>query len=137
MNKVELVGRLTKELELQKTKNGTSVCRYTLAVNRRKNKDGSQDADFINCESWKQTADYLYSYAHKGALLSVCGSIRTGNYEKDGRRVYTTVVLTDDVNILRNTQDAHNGSYGAENEAVEETSASDETPTIDSDLLPF
>ena len=66
INNVVLVGRLTAEPELKKTQNGTSVCIFTLAVNRDFSKEGQQEADFIQCVAWKKTADYVTQYLHKG-----------------------------------------------------------------------
>ena len=98
MNKVVLVGRLTKEPELRFTANkGTAVTRFTLAVNRDyKKEDGTQEADFINCIAYSKRAEVIAQYLTKGKRFSVAGSIRTGSYDaQDGTRRYTTYVVVD------------------------------------------
>ena len=94
MNNVQLIGRLTRDIDLRKTPQGDSVGRFTLAVDRKfKNKNGEYDADFINCQIWRQAADTLARYAHKGTKIAVDGNIRTGSYDNpQGQKVYTTEV---------------------------------------------
>ena len=107
INRVILVGRLTKDIEVKKTQSGLSVASFTIAVNRRQSKDAPErQADFINCVAWRQTADFMGSYARKGALIGVEGKIQTRNYDGvDGKRVYVTEVLCDTCQLLesRNT----------------------------------
>ncbi len=103
INKVVLVGRLVRDIELRKTPNGLSVARFTLACDRvgSKNADGSNNADFITCVAWRQSADYLSSYASKGRIVGVEGHITTGSYDgADGRKVYTTEVTCDRVTLI-------------------------------------
>lgn len=101
MNKVLLTGRITKDLELRKTQSGTSVLRFTLAVNRRFKQEGQPDADFISCTAWGKTADTMGQYLHKGSLIGVEGRITTGSYQdKDGRTVYTTDVTVENFDFL-------------------------------------
>lgn len=112
INRVVLVGRITKDPELRKTQSGISTVRFTVACNRRfSGKDGSQQADFISCVAWRQSADFLANYVRKGALLGVEGSIQTGSYQdQSGRTVYTTDVVCDNVQILEQKRD-NQGSY--------------------------
>ena len=106
INKVILVGRITKDPELRKTQNGTSVVSFTLACNRRVPSQG-QDADFINCVAWNKTADFMAQYVRKGALLGIEGRIQTRNYDdKDGKRVYVTEVVANSVQLLESKKDA-------------------------------
>lgn len=106
INRVVLVGRLTKDVELRKTQTGLSVARFTVACDRRFSRsqdqggNNSQAADFISCVAWRQSADFLGSYARKGALVGVEGRIQTGSYDRDGQRVYTTEVVCDNVQLL-------------------------------------
>ena len=101
INNVTIAGRLTKDVELKKTANGTSVASFTLAVNRRFAKEGQQEADFVSCIAWRQSADYLASYAGKGALIGLEGRIQTRSYDdNNGRKVYVTEVVADNVTIL-------------------------------------
>ena len=98
MNKVILMGRLTKEPELKQTPNQISVVRFSLAVNRRFVKEGQQEADFINCVAWRQTAEFISRYFHKGSMIAVAGSIQTRSWEgQDGKRQYAAEVLADEV----------------------------------------
>ena len=98
MNKVILMGRLTKEPELKQTPNQISVIRFSLAVNRRFVKEGQQEADFINCVAWRQTAEFISRYFHKGSMIAVAGSTQTRSWEgQDGKRQYATEVLADEV----------------------------------------
>ncbi len=106
INKVILVGRITKDPALRKTQNGTSVVSFTLACNRRVPSQG-QDADFINCVAWNKTADFMAQYVRKGALLGIEGRIQTRNYDdKDGKRVYVTEVVANSVQLLESKKDA-------------------------------
>lgn len=101
INRVVLVGRLTKDIELKKTQSGLSVATFTVAVNRMKDKEGNQQADFINCQCWRQTADFLSQYAHKGDMVGVEGRIQTRSYDgSDGHKVYVTEVVCDLVQLL-------------------------------------
>lgn len=96
MNRVVLVGRLTKDLELTKTQTDKSVVKFTLAVD--KFGDG---ADFINCVAWNKSAEFLSQYAKKGNMVGVDGRISTRSYDdKDGRKVYVTEVVAEQVNLL-------------------------------------
>lgn len=97
MNKVILMGRLTRDPELRTTPNGVNVCTFSLAVSRRfRNANGEYDADFINCVAWRQTAEFISKNFTKGRMLGVVGSIQTRNYDKDGQRVYVTEVSVDE-----------------------------------------
>lgn len=103
MNKVELVGRLTKDPEISYTTGENSIARlrFTVAVNRPfKNKDGNYDADFISCVAFNKTSEFISKYFHKGDLIGIIGNIRTGSYDKDGQRVYTTDVFVDNVEFV-------------------------------------
>ena len=102
INTVILVGRLTKDVELRKTSSGLSYSRFTVACDRRKDKDGNDTgADFIGCVAWRQAAEFIASYGTKGALVGINGSIQTGSYtDRDGKKVYTTDVLAERVQLL-------------------------------------
>jgi single-strand DNA-binding protein len=91
------MGRMTKEPELRQTQSGVSVCRFTLAVNRRFAKEGQMTADFINCTAWRQQADFISKYFHKGNMIAVVGSLNTNSWEgQDGKKQYSTDVLVDE-----------------------------------------
>lgn len=121
INRVVLTGRLTKDLELKYTQNGTAVARFTLAVSRQyKNKHtGERETDFISCEVWRQPAENLAKYAGKGSLIGVDGRIQTSHYtDRDGKEVYRTDVRIDSFALLsyRNndaSQSEQTGNYQA------------------------
>lgn len=102
MNRVTLIGRLTKDPNLRFTPNGVAVCTFTLAVNRTfTNQQGEREVDFINCIAWRKTAENTANYTKKGSLVGVDGRIQTRNYEgKDGKRVYVTEVVAETVQFL-------------------------------------
>lgn len=111
INRVVLVGRITKDPVLKKTPTGISVVSFVLACNRRVKQDGQPDADFISCVAWNKTADFMSKYVKKGTLLGVEGRIQTRNYnDKNGKRVYITEVVAESVQFLESKKDAANNA---------------------------
>lgn len=112
MNNVNLIGRLTKDVDLRYTQSGLAVGRFSVAIDRPK-KDGQDNgADFPNCVAYGKTAENLANYVHKGEMVGVTGCIRTGSYtSKDGRKVYTTDVSVATVQFLnsRSSGSQNNG----------------------------
>ena len=100
MNKVFLIGNLTKDPELSTTNNGVKFCTFTLAVSRNYSKDGKRETDFLNVVVWRAQADNCARYLKKGSKAAVSGSIQTRNYENEGRRVYVTEIAADEVQFL-------------------------------------
>ncbi len=101
MNKVVLIGRVTRDPELRYTASNIPNVRFTLAVNRPfENQNGEREADFINIVVWRKQAENVKKYVTKGSLIAVEGRIQTGSYERDGQRVYTTDVVADNVQFL-------------------------------------
>lgn len=102
INRVVLVGRITKDPELRHTPNGVAVTNFTLAVNRTfKNKQGEREADFIPVIAWKRTAENFCTYMKKGGLVSIDGRIQTRNYENnEGKRVYVTEVVAEQISFI-------------------------------------
>lgn len=98
MNKVILVGRLTRDPEVRYGgANNTAVARFTLAVDRRFKRDNEPNADFINCVAVGKSAEFIEKYFKKGVKVSICGHIQTGSYtNKDGQKVYTTDVFVEE-----------------------------------------
>ena len=88
MNNVILMGRLTRDIELNYSKNGKAFIRFAIAVNRI-----GEGTDFINCVAWEKTAETIAEYFKKGQRILVQGSIRTGSYERNGQTVHTTDIL--------------------------------------------
>lgn len=112
INRVVLVGRLTKDPELRYTPSGVPMTRFTIAVNRPfSNQQGEREADFIGCIAWRKQAENLANYMKKGNLVGVEGRIQTGSFEgQDGNRVYTTDVVTESIQFLErnNTSEGSN-----------------------------
>lgn len=96
MNTINLVGRITKDLDLKCTPSGKYVCDFSLAVNRI----GSEATDFINCQVWNAQAENLAKYQSKGSLVGVVGSIRVDTYEVEGTKRYKTYVLANNIEFL-------------------------------------
>ena len=98
MNKVVLMGRLTRDPEMRFTQgNNTAVCSFSLAVNRRFKQEGQPDADFINVVAWAKTAEFVSKYFTKGQQVGVIGRIQTRNYDdKDGKKVFVTEVVAEE-----------------------------------------
>lgn len=133
MNKVILIGNLTRDPETHTTQSGATYCAFTLAVNRRKHADGTQEADFIPVTVWGKLADAVAQYCHKGAKVGILGRLKSGSYEKEGRRVYTLDVIAWQVEFLSSSQAAQNPpppeppAFSAQNGFT----------VVDNDELPF
>jgi len=102
LNRVVLVGRLTRDPDLRYTPNGVAVANFNIAVNRPfSNQQGNREADFINCVVWRRPAENLANFMKKGSLIGVDGRIQTRNFEgQDGKTVYVTEVVADSVQFL-------------------------------------
>lgn len=128
MNTITLTGRMTTEPELKHTQSGVSVCTYTLAVKRPKVKDTT---DFVPVVSWRQGAEYLCNYGHKGDMVAVTGSLTTRKWQdKDGNNRINYEVVTDTVEIISSHQSNQN------TQPVNQ-SQHDYVDVIGSDDLPF
>jgi single-strand DNA-binding protein len=116
MNKVILIGRVTKPIELKKTTSGKSVASFTLAVNKHyKHADGNYDADFINFVAFGQQAETISRYVSKGDRFGVIGKLNTRTYDKqDGSKVYVTEVKVDDFEFLESKKDKPTGDTEAD-----------------------
>ncbi len=116
INRVVLVGRLTKDPELKYTQGGVAVTRFTLAVNRTfTNQQGQREADFINCVTWRKQAENTANFLRKGSLAGIEGRIQTSSFDgKDGNRVFMTEVVADSVQFLepRNANADRGGGGG-------------------------
>ena len=100
MNKVILIGRLTRDIDLRYTTNGTAVANFTLAVDRRQPKDREKETDFIDIVVWQKQAENCARYIGKGRLVAVTGELRTRSYEKDGARHKVVEINADNVKFL-------------------------------------
>ena len=107
LNKVILGGRLTADPELKSTQSGVSVCSFSLDVNRKVGKDKEQQTDFINCQSWRQTAEFISRYFRKGSALCIVGSIQTRSWQdQQGNKRYATEVIVDEAYFVDGKNDA-------------------------------
>lgn len=141
MNKVILMGRLTRDPEVRYTHgdNASAVARFSLAVDRRFKKDGEQTADFINCVAFGKTGEFIEKYGRKGTKFVVEGRIQTGSYtNKDGQKVYTTDVVVEQVEFAesKSSADGNTTNNTANSNAPTDTSFMDIPDSIDEEL-PF
>lgn len=146
LNRVVLVGRLTKDPEFRTTPSGVDVATFTLAVNRNfKSKNGEQQADFINCVVFRKQAENVNNYLNKGSLAGIDGRLQSRSYEnKEGQRVFVTEVVCDSVQFLepKNVQ-ASNNNQSNNQVQQREKALQDNNPfnnvadNIDDSTLPF
>lgn len=141
INNVVLVGRLTRDVELRKTLNGTSCVQFTLAVNRRVQTEGQPDADFIQCVAWGKLADLMETYLHKGSLIGVEGRIQVRQYQtKDGQNRYVTEVIASGIQFLepkKDSQQQSNNPYNPQGYNQPYQGAYNDTLNIADEDLPF
>lgn len=151
MNKVMLIGRMCSDPELRQTQSGVASCLFTVAVNRKfadKN-TGERQADFIRCQAWRQTAEFVSRYFNKGKLIALEGSLRTGSYtDKNHSDVthYTTDVYVDNVEFVggkndggsaQNTQQTTQVQQPADNSDMSYGSLSDFEEILSDGEVPF
>lgn len=147
INNVVMTGRLTRDVDLRYTGNGIAVANFTLAVNRKFKNDGQTEADFINCVAWRQTAEALANYTHKGSLIGVEGNIQTRSYDNaDGQKVFVTEVVVDSMSFLESKQDGQGAKTSNQSNAGSEPNFGNSDPfdksgnqpvDISDDDLPF
>lgn len=120
MNKVVIMGRLTKDpvIRLPEYQDGTTVARYTLAVDRRRSRQQEQSADFISCVAFGKAAERVQKYLHKGTKICISGRIQTGSYTKqDGTKVYTTDVIAEEQEFAESKAASQNCASATEEPA--------------------
>ncbi len=143
MNKVILVGNLTRDPELITTTNGVSLCRFSLAVQRRfAGQDGEREADFINIVVWRGQADNCYKYLKKGSKCGIVGSLQTRSYDaQDGTKRYSTDVVADEVEFLSTKGSSNSEESFEPAESGSKSSGKSDVVNkfepIDDDNLPF
>lgn len=120
MNKVILMGRLTRDPEVRYSQGAsqTAVARFSIAVDRRFKREGEPDADFFNCTSFGKQAEFVERYLHKGTKIVVVGRIQNDNYtNKDGQMVYSVRVMVDEIEFAesKNASGGNNGGFGGGN----------------------
>ena len=142
MNKVILIGNLTKDPELRTTSNGTSVCSFSIAVNRRfQSQSGERVTDFFNIVAWRSLGELCSKYLAKGRKVCVVGELQNRSYDaKDGSKRYATEIIADDIEFLTpRGEEGSRNSYEERNIASSSSFAlSDEGfAEVDDDDLPF
>lgn len=132
MNRAEFIGRLTKDPELTTTNSGLSVCKITVAVNRRFKKDGENEADFFNVVAWRQLGENIAKYCHKGSKVFIAGELQNRSYDaQDGAKRYITEIIANECEFLDTKQ---NNDSQENNESKEQEK---ELEPIDDADLPF
>ncbi len=134
MNKVFLIGRLTRDPQATTFDSGSSCCRFSIAVDRY-SRDGENKADFINITTWNALAQNCVKYLTKGSKVAVCGQIQTRTYEVDGQKRYATDIVADDVEFLNRAGD--NQSAGGERQSAPAPKKTSELKPVDDEGLPF
>ena len=134
MNKWIGIGRICSDPEVRTTNDGKSVAKYRLAVNRAFKREGQDEADFLNCVVFGKGAEFVQNYLTKGMKIAVEGSIRTGSYEKDGVKHYTTDIMVDRQEFC----ESRNSRGDADDSAFIKKDAGTGFKVVDSDSdLPF
>ena len=130
MNKIFLIGNLTRDPELNVVSTGVSVCRFSIAVSRRfANSDGNREVDFINIVAWRGLADTCAKYLKKGNKVAICGNLQTRSYEnKEGVKVNIFEIVADEVEFLTSKSQAE-----SENETVKDDQVAELQPVEDDD----
>lgn len=132
LNKVILGGRLTADVELKQTQSGVSVCKFNLAVNRRFSKEGEQETDFISVVAWRNTAEFISRYFHKGSSICIVGSIQTRNWtDNNGQKHFATDVVADEAMFVDSKGESGNAQPAGMNEPKFEE------VNVEDDGLPF
>ena len=147
MNKVILIGRLTKDPELRTIASGNATTSFTIAVNRNfTNQNGEREADFINCVAWRKQAENVAKYCTKGSQVAVEGRIQTRSYDaQDGTKRYVTEVVADNVTFLGSRasgsqiseSSSNTSSYTANNAVPNNGMANNDIVTADLDMDPY
>ncbi|WP_100406249.1 single-stranded DNA-binding protein [Bacillus solitudinis] len=146
LNRVVLVGRLTKDPELRYTPNGVAVGNFTLAVNRIRKQENGPDADFINCVVWQKPAENVANYLKKGSLAGIDGRIQTRSYDNnEGKRVFITEVVAETVQFLEPKNSGNQQQSGSQGQQKQNQSGFNSDPfandgqpiDINDDDLPF
>ncbi len=129
MNKVILMGRLTRDPEVRYTQGSEpmAIANYSLAVDRRFRREGEQEADFINCAAFSRNAEFAEKYLRKGIKVVIEGRIQTGSYtNREGRKVYTTDVIVEQSEFAESKKTAaENGNYAAQTQQAPEPMPTD------------
>ena len=143
-NKVILGGRLTAEPELKQTQSGIPVVSFSVAINRRVAKNAEQKADFINCRAWRERAEFLARYFHKGSSISIVGTLQQNNWtDQQGVKRTSYEVVADEINFVdsaaesKSSGQSYNPYAGDQSAAPQAEDASQFEQVENEDDLPF
>jgi len=141
MNKVILVGRLVKDPEVKTTQSQVSVCSFTIAVDRKfKAANGERQADFISCVAWRQSAELLGKYFHKGSRVGIIGNLQSRSYDDaNGKKVYVTEVIVDEIEFVESKHEAEaQGQFQAQSQTQAQPSsvAAPPPPSVENGFYP-
>ena len=136
INKVILIGRISNDITINKSQSGTSMCNFSIAVDRYMGKDKEKATDFIRCTAFGSTADILGKYAGKGKQVAVEGNIKTGSYEKDGVKHYTQDVQIDKIELLGGKSD-NNTTQPTQVTPTQNTTPTEPVESANSEDIPF
>lgn len=138
MNKVILIGNLTRDPEMSSTQNGVSMCRLGIAVNRNyANSDGVRETDFFNLTAWRNLAERCGKYLHKGTKIAVTGSLQTRTYEVNGEKRYATDIVMEDFEFCSSRSDGAGAPMASGASEPKETAKVSELEPVDDTDLPF
>lgn len=137
LNKVVLGGRLTADVEIKQTPNGVAVCNFSIAVNRKYSKESEQQTDFINCQAWRNTAEFIGKFFKKGSSICVIGSIQTRSWkDNNGNNRYATEVIVDEALFVDGKNDTQGAETANTNTYIPDAYQPQQTADEDDDL-PF
>lgn len=134
MNRVLMMGRLTKDPDIRMTQNNKAVASFTIAVDRRFKQDGQPTADFFNCTAFGKTAEFVEKYLTKGVKVVICGELRNNHYEKDGVKHYSEQIMIESIEFAESKR-AQEENAG--NVAPTQNDAFMNVPDAIEDELPF
>ena len=135
MNKVILIGRISSDIDVRQTQSGTSAATFSVAVDRNMGAGKEKATDFIRCVAWGKTSEFLARYFSKGKQIALEGNIKTGSYEKDGVKHYTTDVWVDKVEFVGSKGDGGQQTQTAP--AKVETAPTEPVENANSEDIPF
>lgn len=139
MNKFIGLGRLTKEPELRSTQSGLKITSFTLAINRNfKNKEGKYDADFLNCQAFKNTAEFIEKYFKKGSMMAITARAQTRNYDdNDGKKRFVTEFIVEEVYFAGSNEKKNETSIEVPQNYTSDYDTAGSEVTLSDEDLPF
>ncbi len=139
MNKFIGLGRLTKDPELRSTQSGLKITSFTLAINRNfKNKDGNYDADFLNCQAFKNTAEFIKKYFKKGSMMAITARAQTRNYDdNDGKKRFVTEFIVEEAYFAGSNEKKNETSIEVPQNYTSDYDTAGSEVTLSDEDLPF